>query len=195
MGVSVVLSHPIPENKSSQNVLESLYKLLETLGAKQTGRFKLDCETYTSTSPVLKVLQTFHDIDRPNITFALLDSGQCLCASPNFDKILDTYLNAHYVCKKPQRIECCGKKFDLCESDFVIRVGAVSQDILVRGITIEIEYTPCITPQDCWDILSQVACNFVSISLIPAPPRCEIFKPSDMIKQYQQVFNTLRKNH
>lgn len=196
MGVSMVLSYSAFENKSSQQVLESLYKHMDTLGAKRCGVFKVDCETYTSISIPNRVLQLFHDSERSATTFAILDNGYQLVATSNFDTILNTYLNYHYPSKKGQKVECCGQKFELSEGDFVIRISAVSQDVVVRGIIIEIEYGPCVIPQDCWDILAQVACNFISPNHIPSAPLVDgIFKPADKMKQYQNIINSMRKSH
>lgn len=197
MGVSLVLSYPIPENKSCQQVLESLYKLMDILSAKKCGSYKVDCETFTSAPHIqpAKMLQTFHDTDKPLTTFALIDNGQhhLLADSVNFDIIVQTYLNQLYPCKKSQKIECSGMKFELCEADFVVRIGQVLQEHSLRGITVEIEYAPCLIPANCWDIISQVAYNFLPPHQVPPSLSCDTFRPIDAIKQYQQIFNTLRK--
>lgn len=198
MGVTLVLSYPIPENKSCQQVLESLYKLMDILNAKKCGSYRVDCETFISAPGIqpAKTLQTFHDTDKPLTTFALIDNGQHHLAadSANFDIIVQTYFNQLYSSKKSQKIECNGTKFELCEADFVIRMGQVMLEHSLKGITIEIEYAPCLVPSNCWDIISQVAHNFLPSHQIPPPPSCETFHPIDTIKQYQQVFNTLRKH-
>lgn len=196
MGVTTVLSYP-PDNKSCQQVLESLYKLMDILGAKQSGTFTIDCETFTSatTTQPPKLLQTFHDTEKPLTTFALIDSGNhhLIADAGNFDTIVQTYLNHVYPCKKTLKIECSGKKFELSDGDFIVRIGQVLQDHSLRGITIEIDFTPCYVPGNCWDIICQVAHNFLPSNQIPPPPQVEIFSPIDTIKQYQQIFNKLRK--
>lgn len=198
MGVTLVLSYPIPENKSCQQVLESLYKLMDILNAKKCGSYKVDCETFMSASSIqpAKMLQTFHDTDKPLTTFALIDNGHHYLAadSANFDIIVSTYFNQLYSCKKSQRIECNGTKFELCEADFVIRMGQVMLEHSLKGITIEIEYTPCLVPNSCWDIILQVAHNFLPCHQILPPPLCDTFRPIDTVKQYQQIFNILRKH-
>jgi mediator of RNA polymerase II transcription subunit 20 len=199
MGVTMVLTYPIPDGKPPQLVLESLYKLVDILNAKRCGTFKVDCETFTSAPHVqpAKILQTFHDTERPLTTFALIEGGQnhLVADSTNFDIIVQTYLNQLYTCRKALKIECTGQKFELCEADFVIRIGQVSQDNsnTLRGITIEIEYTPCLVPSNCWDILAQVAQNFLPPSQIPPVLACDICRPVDTMKQYQQTFNAMRK--
>lgn len=198
MGVTVVMSYPIPENKSCQQVLESLYKLMDILSAKKCGTYKVDCELFTSASHIQppKVLQTFHDSEKPLTTFALIDNGHhyLLADSANFDSILTTYLDQLYPSRKHQKIECTGMRFELSEADFVIRIGQVMQEHSLRGITIEIEYTPCLVPSNCWDIISQVASNFLPPNQVPPPPAgCDSFRPIETIKQYQHIFNNLRK--
>lgn len=193
MGVSLIMPYPTSENKSSQQVLENLYKLMDTLNARRSGVFKIDCETYNSSTFQYRVLHTLHDTDQQGTTFAIIENGQILVATSNFDVILTTYLTQHFPCKKGQRIECCGQKFELSEGDFIVRIGSVSQDI-VRGIVIEIEFTPSLVPQDCWDILTQVANNFLPHSQIPHMPIVEgIYKPSDKMRIFQQLFNNMRK--
>lgn len=199
MGVTMILSYPIPENKSSQQVLESLYKLMDILSAKRCGTYKVDCETFMSAPHIQpsRILQTFHDSEKPLTTFALIDNGQhhLLADSVNFDIILNTYLNQLFPCRKPLRIECSGIKFEICEADFIIRIGQVIQEnsSILRGITVEIEYTPCLVPSNCWDIIAQVAHNFMPPNQIPPPPPCDTFRPIETIKQYQQTFNAMRK--
>lgn len=197
MGVTLVLSYPIPENKSCQQVLESLYKLMDILGAKKCGTYKVDCETFTSAIQIQpqKILQTFHDTEKPLTVFALIDNGHhhLLADSINFDIFIQTYLNQLYPCRKSQKIESSGIRFELCDADFVVRIGQVLQEHSLRGITIEIEYTPCLVPINCWEIISQVAYNFLPSNQIPPPPHCDVSRPIDTIKQYQQIFNSLRK--
>lgn len=196
MGVTQVLSYPIPENKSCQQVLESLYKLMDILSAKKCGTYKIDCDTFMSASHIQppKILQTFHDTEKPLTTFALVDNGaqHLLADSVNFDIIVQTYFNQIYPCRKSLRIECSGMKFELCDSDFIVRIGQILQEHSLRGIAIEIEYAPCLIPSNCWDIICQIAYNFLPPHQIPPAPQCEIFYPIDTIKQYQQIFNNLR---
>ena len=196
MGVSLVLSYPIPENKSPQQVLESLYKLMDILNAKRCGTYKIDCETFTSAPHIqpAKVLQLFHDSEKPSTTFALIDHGNeyLMADSSNLDIIVQTYLNQLYPCKKSLKIECTGIKFELSEADFIIRIGQVLHNSsILRSIIIEMDYRPCLVPTNCWDLLSQVAQNFLPPSQIPPPPACVPFRPIDGIKQYQQTFNAM----
>ena len=41
----------MPEGKSGQQVVDSLQRQLELLGAVKTGNFSVDCETYQSNTP------------------------------------------------------------------------------------------------------------------------------------------------
>ena len=40
--------YPVPEGLSGQQVVDSLQKQIELLGAVKTGNFQVDCETYQS---------------------------------------------------------------------------------------------------------------------------------------------------
>lgn len=170
---------------------------MDILNAKKCGTYKVECETFMSASQIQppKTLQLFHDTEKPLTTFALIDNGlnPLIADSINFDIIVQTYLNNSYPCKRSQKVECSGMRFELCEADFVVRIGQVSQEHSLRGITIEIEYTPCMVPTNCWDIMSQVAYNFLPPHQVPHPPSVDTFRPIDTIKQYQQIFNALRK--
>lgn len=171
---------------------------MDILSAKKCGTYKVDCETFVSTNiQPPKILQAFHDTDKPLTSFALIDNGHhhLLADSANFDILIQTYLNQLYPSRKSLNFECSGTKFELCEADFVIRIGQVLQEHSMRGITIEIEYTPCLVPSTCWDIISQVAYNFLPPHQVPPPPACDTFSPIDKIKQYQQIFNTMRKQN
>ncbi|KAG9509100.1 Mediator of RNA polymerase II transcription subunit 20, partial [Fragariocoptes setiger] len=203
MGVSWVLTYPMPENKSVQQVMDSLYKLMDMLDAKKCGTFSIDCDTYTSGHHIVpsKVMHVLHDSERPATTFALIDGGRHLVADyPNLDILLNMYLNQAYACKKTQRIECKGTRYELSEGDFVIRVGAVTyaQQSSSRGIVIEIEYRPCLIPSMCSKIICDVAEHFMSSSHVQAPSylnsrMSDIFQPIDYIKQYHELFTGLRK--
>lgn len=197
MGVTLVLSYPIPENKSCQQVLESLYKLMDLLSAKKCGTYKVDCDTFISAAGIQppKLLQLFHDSEKPLTTFAMIDNGNnyILAESGSFDTILTTYFDQIYTCRKQQRVECSGMRFEICEADFVIRIGQVLQEHSLRGITIEIEYAPCLVPSNCWDIICQVAYNFLPPQQIPPQPSISDFRPIETIRQYQKIFESLRK--
>ena len=43
-----VFTHPVPENKSGQYVVDVLQKRLENLGAQKSGAFAVDCDAYHS---------------------------------------------------------------------------------------------------------------------------------------------------
>lgn len=47
-----VFSHPVPENRSGQFIVDQLQKRLENLGAVRSGAFAVDCETFQSLSGV-----------------------------------------------------------------------------------------------------------------------------------------------
>lgn len=43
-----VYAYPVPEGKSGQQVVDTIQKQLEQLGAVKSGNFCVDCETYQS---------------------------------------------------------------------------------------------------------------------------------------------------
>ena len=47
-----VYMFPVPEDKSGQQVVDSLQRQVEQLGAVKTGNFCVDCETYQSNQQV-----------------------------------------------------------------------------------------------------------------------------------------------
>ena len=47
-----VYMFPVPEDKSGQQVVDSLQKQVEQLGAIKTGNFYVDCETYQSNAQI-----------------------------------------------------------------------------------------------------------------------------------------------
>ena len=47
-----VYAFPVPEDKSGQQVVDSLQRQVEQLGAVKTGNFCVDCETYQSNAQI-----------------------------------------------------------------------------------------------------------------------------------------------
>ena len=47
-----VYMFPVPEDKSGQQVVDSLQRQVEQLGAVKTGNFCVDCETYQSNQQI-----------------------------------------------------------------------------------------------------------------------------------------------
>ena len=54
-----VYMYPVPEDKSGQQVVDSLQQQIEQLGAVKTGNFCVDCETYQSHAQNGNIVSTF----------------------------------------------------------------------------------------------------------------------------------------
>ena len=46
MGVACLFNWPLPSGKSPTQAAEMLHKRIQALGAKESGTFAVDCETY-----------------------------------------------------------------------------------------------------------------------------------------------------
>lgn len=212
MGVASIHSISIPEGKAGQQVVESLCKQIEALGAEKSGQFSVECETYYSSFPnVSKFINLFHNSEYPATCFALQDNGTSLVADSSFDIIMGN-LASVYASKKANkyvmtilqlinlkflnRIECRGPRYTL--SDFIIKVGSCSFGPSFKGILVEIEYGPCLVPNNCWDLIKEFGQGFLG-NQITQPPQYlqgkmnETYSPIDTIHQYNEHFNNLRK--
>ncbi|KAK7916677.1 hypothetical protein WMY93_012438 [Mugilogobius chulae] len=191
MGVTCVCQVPVAEGKSVQQTVDLLHKKLEQLGAvKQQGNFCVDCETYHATATASgqssKLLYVMHNSETP------------LSSDANFD-VLMVKLKSHFQNAKGHKVECRGSKYRY--SDFSIKVGTVTMNSSARGISVEVEYCPCVVPGDCWNLMKEFMQSFLG-SNVPELPSVftvkpeGLFAPSDCIDtmtQYLELFNKLRK--
>ena len=198
MGVVSIHNYPAPEGKSGQQAADGLAKLLEILGAVKVGNFCIECETYTSV-PTLgmtpaRVLNVFHDSDHPASCFALLDTGTCLVSSSSLDALM-LNMNSFYKMKNASKMESRGPKYQL--GDFTCKIGSVTMGPSFRGILIEVEYGPCVVPFYCWDLMKEFMGGFMIPPRDPATylqgKMNDLFNPIDTIHQYNEHFNTLRR--
>ncbi|CAG06837.1 unnamed protein product, partial [Tetraodon nigroviridis] len=202
MGVTCVCQVPVAEGKSVQQTVDALHRRLEQLGAVKQGSFCVDSETYAATASVggqpSKLLYVMHNTETPLSCFALFEGGPCLKADTNFD-ILMVKLKSHFQNAKGHKVECRGSRYRYC--DFLIKVGTVTMNSSARGISVEVEYCPCVVPGDCWNLMKEFMQSFLSSSVPELPSvfatRPEgLFAPADAIDtmtQYLEVFNKLRK--
>lgn len=196
MGVVTVHGYPIPEGKSGQQAVDHLSKVLETLGATKVGTFCVECESYHSSGiNINRTLNVFHNTEHPASCFSLLDTGTCLVSDSNFDNLMLS-MSGLYQSKKSNKMESKGPKYTL--GDFSIKVGSVSIGPSFRGILIEVEYGPCMIPAACWDLLKEFMSSFMTMT--PRDPHVylqgkmnDVFSPIDIIHQYNDHFNNLRK--
>ncbi|KAK3755013.1 hypothetical protein QZH41_011057, partial [Actinostola sp. cb2023] len=125
----------IAEGKSGQQTVEQLQKRAELLGARKTGNWCVDCETYQSqVQSSSKVIHLVHNTEFPYSSFAVLDSGACLVADTGFDSLM-VRLKAFYVQRKASKIEVKGTRYQY--GDFILKIGQVLIGPSVKGVVIE----------------------------------------------------------
>uniref|UniRef100_UPI003AB0B40F mediator of RNA polymerase II transcription subunit 20 isoform X2 n=1 Tax=Centroberyx gerrardi TaxID=166262 RepID=UPI003AB0B40F len=205
MGVTCVCQVPVAEGKSVQQTVDILHKKLEQLGAVKQGSFCVDCETYHATGNVSgnagqpsKLLYVMHNSETPLSCLGLFEGGPCLTADGNFD-VLMVKLKSHFQNAKGHKVECRGSRYRYC--DFLVKVGTVTMSSSARGITVEVEYCPCVVPGDCWNLMKEFMQTFLGPS-VPELPSVFATKPEglyapadcvDTMTQYLELFNKLRK--
>ncbi|XP_013861797.1 mediator of RNA polymerase II transcription subunit 20 [Austrofundulus limnaeus] len=191
MGVTCVCQVPVVEGKSVQQTVDILHKKLEQLGAVKQGSFCVDCQSS-------KLLYVMHNSEFPLSCMALFEGGPCLTADANFD-VLMVKLKSHFQNAKGHKVECRGSRYRYC--DFLIKVGTVAMSSSVRGISVEVEYCPCVVPGDCWNLMKEFMQSFLSNN-VPELPTVFAAKPEgvfapadcvDTMTQYLELFNKLRK--
>ncbi|XP_008060773.1 mediator of RNA polymerase II transcription subunit 20 isoform X1 [Carlito syrichta] len=202
MGVTCVSQMPVAEGKSIQQTVELLTRKLEMLGAEKQGTFCVDCETYHTAASTLgsqgqtgKLMYVMHNSEYPLSCFALFENGPCLIADTNFD-VLMVKLKGFFQSAKASKIETRGTRYQYC--DFLVKVGTVTMGPSARGISVEVEYGPCVVASDCWSLLLEFLQSFLG-SHTPGAPTVfgnrhdAVYSPADTMVQYMELFNKIRK--
>lgn len=202
MGVTCVSQMPVAEGKSVQQTVELLTRKLEMLGAEKQGTFCVDCETYHTAASTLgsqgqagKLMYVMHNSECPLSCFALFENGPCLIADTNFD-VLMVKLKGFFQSAKASKIETRGTRYQYC--DFLVKVGTVTMGPSARGISVEVEYGPCVVASDCWSLLHEFLQSFLG-SHTPGAPTVfgnrhdAVYGPADTMIQYMELFNKIRK--
>uniref|UniRef100_F6RGV5 Mediator of RNA polymerase II transcription subunit 20 n=2 Tax=Bovinae TaxID=27592 RepID=F6RGV5_BOVIN len=202
MGVTCVSQMPVAEGKSVQQTVELLTRKLEMLGAEKQGTFCVDCETYHTAASTLgsqgqagKLMYVMHNSEYPLSCFALFENGPCLVADTNFD-VLMVKLKGFFQSAKASKIETRGTRYQYC--DFLVKVGTVTMGPSARGISVEVEYGPCVVASDCWSLLLEFLQSFLG-SHTPGAPAVfgnrhdAVYSPADTMVQYMELFNKIRK--
>lgn len=206
MGVVCVYAFPVPEGKSGQQVVDSLQKQVELLGAVKTGNFSVDCETYQSNLPPgqpQRLVHVLHNSEQPASCFSVIDTGTTLVADVLFDVLIAKLTqnksgkDGFYQQRKGFKIEAKGPRYEL--SDFVIKIGSVSLASNFRGILVEVEYCPCLIPSECWNLMKELMQSFLGNVAENLPPQVKnkmdaFYSPSDTINQYLEHFTSFRKS-
>ncbi|XP_055510956.1 mediator of RNA polymerase II transcription subunit 20 isoform X4 [Leucoraja erinacea] len=201
MGVTCVSQIPALEGKSVQQAVEMLTKKLEVLGAVKQGTFCVDCETYHAGPAVTipgqpaKFMYIMHNTEYPLSCFALFENGPYLVADTNFDTLM-IKLKGFFQNAKSNKIESRGPRYQY--GDFLVKVGTVTMGPSVRGISVEVEYSPCIVSSDCWNLMMEFMQSFMG-NHTPGTPSVfstkhdGIYTPTDTAIQYMELFNKIRK--
>lgn len=197
MGVTCVCPWPLLSGKSGQQVVDVLQKNVELAGAKWSGSWCVDCETYQSVSNMgspTKILHIIHNTEFPMSTFASLENGSCLIADKGFDSVLSK-LKGFYEPRKGAKIEAKGQRYEL--GDFVVKIGQVTVGVSFKGILMEIEYLPCLVASQCWSLIQEFleGITGIAVSMPPLPGKKSDskFTPSDTISQYLEQFSKWKK--
>ncbi|TRZ09258.1 hypothetical protein HGM15179_017850 [Zosterops borbonicus] len=201
MGVTCVSQVPVAEGKSVQQTVELLARRLEALGAEKQGTFGVDCETYHTAAALGtqgqtgKLMYVMHNSEYPLSCFALFENGPCLVADANFDTLM-VKLKGFFQNAKANKIESRGTRYQYC--DFLVKLGTVTMGPSARGISVEVEYCPCVIANDCWNLLMEFMQSFMG-SHVPGMPSVfgskhdSAYSPGDTMVQYMELFNKIRK--
>nr|XP_053650566.1 LOW QUALITY PROTEIN: mediator of RNA polymerase II transcription subunit 20-like [Cherax quadricarinatus] len=182
---------------------EKLHKRIMHLDATQCGMFTVDCDTYYTTAHAgvagggVRKMHIVHNSETPTTTYAILDTGtkQVTCAISS-----STYcyrLDHMYHPKKNFKIESKNAKYKM--GDFLVKIGTVSMSGHYKGILVEVEYLPCVSPALCWSLIREFMQSFMGSCVKPTPPNYlqahyqDIHTPQDTVQQYVEKFNEIRE--
>jgi len=208
MGVAVLQLYPGQDNRTGPQTIETLTKRIMNLGATQAGQFIVDCEVHQSVAPqvqqpnqqsipINKNLYILHNSEYPATVFSVLECNNktvTLTSDTLFDLLM---LKLGNVYKKKTTIESKGPRFEI--RDFLVKLGSVTVGGVFKGILVEVEYCPCVVPNNCWGILQEFMRGFLGSCVSSTPPSyltskgSETYTPSDTVQQYLEHFNIFRK--
>ncbi|XP_066060052.1 mediator of RNA polymerase II transcription subunit 20 isoform X1 [Chamaea fasciata] len=142
-----------------------------------------------------KLMYVMHNSEYPLSCFALFENGPCLVADANFDTLM-VKLKGFFQNAKANKIESRGTRYQYC--DFLVKLGTVTMGPSARGISVEVEYCPCVIANDCWNLLMEFMQSFMG-SHVPGVPAVfgsrhdGAYSPGDTMVQYMELFNKIRK--
>ncbi|KAF1432302.1 Mediator of RNA polymerase II transcription subunit 20, partial [Aptenodytes patagonicus] len=160
-----------------------------------------DCWFYSPNTIALipgqtgKLMYVMHNSEYPLSCFALFENGPCLIADANFDTLM-VKLKGFFQNAKANKIESRGTRYQYC--DFLVKVGTVTMGPSARGISVEVEYCPCVIANDCWNLLMEFMQSFMGnhtpgIPSVFGTKHDSIYSPADTMVQYMELFNKIRK--
>lgn len=201
MGVTIVVPWKLAEGRSLQQTIEDFNTTLEGLNFKKAGLFSVDCESFYS---VLnqgqgKHLHMVSNSEYPASRFAQFDEGSSSVVTDVMLFPFLTKLRSHWQQKKGGKIESKGHRYEYL--DFIVKIGIVGIGGSTRGVSVEIEYTPCVFAKDCWNILQEIMQMILgdqTPSVLPlsmsARPN-DVFTPEHTVQQYIEMFNNIRRTN
>uniref|UniRef100_A0A8B9TL35 Mediator of RNA polymerase II transcription subunit 20 n=1 Tax=Anas platyrhynchos TaxID=8839 RepID=A0A8B9TL35_ANAPL len=188
--MGVVTQVPVAEGKSVQQTVEMLTRKLELLGAEKQGTFCVDCETYHTAASTMSNQGGRQATASPSLKTAPASSQDTY-----FDTLM-VKLKGFFQNAKANKIESRGTRYQYC--DFLVKVGTVTMGPSARGISVEVEYCPCVIANDCWNLLMEFMQSFMG-NHTPGVPSVfgtkhdSIYSPADTVVQYMELFNKIRK--
>ncbi|XP_042241180.1 mediator of RNA polymerase II transcription subunit 20-like [Homarus americanus] len=200
MGVTVLQIFP-DVSRSGCHETEKLHKRIMHLDAVQSGMFTVECDSYYTTAQTgggVRKMHIVHNSETPTTTYAILDTGSkqvTLSADYLFDLMLPR-LDHMYQSKKNLKIESKGAKYEI--GDFLVKIGSVTMSGHYKGILVEVEYLPCVTPALCWSLVREFMQSFMGSCVKPTLPSYlqtrlhDIHTPQDTVQQYVEKFNEFR---
>lgn len=205
MGFSALQTFPLLEGMTGPQTLDVLHKRITGLGAKSSGQFLVDCESYFSVPSLSvpgsgqRILHVLHNSEEPTSVYCLLEGGikPIIMVADNLMDFLLPKLGYMYSCNKKQTtIESKGNRYEL--GDFVIKLGSVSMSGSFKGILVEVSYLACVVPSLCWELILELMQSFMGSSVSPLPQYVQsrlnsTFGPPDTIQMYLEKFNEFRK--
>nr|CAB3263732.1 mediator of RNA polymerase II transcription subunit 20-like [Phallusia mammillata] len=197
MGVTYICQWKQPEGQNIQQSIEQISSCVEKLGAKKAGLFQVECESFNApNAPNAKTLHLIYDSEFPASRFALFEEGSFLVTDVMLSAFLSK-LRAVWQPKKGGKIDCKGQRYEL--GDFLIKLGVVSVGASAKGISVELEYAPCVYARDCWGMMSEMLQSIIGEQAPPSlpsnlqPKGTERFSPELTMQQYVEMFNNIRK--
>lgn len=195
--------HIVSDSIAGPQMIDIFQTNLETLGAKKSGNFLIECDTYhsnpeifpTTTTTQQKLLNLIQSSEYPATAFSLIENGSTIVADQSFEQIISNLSN-FYSSKKLARIEVRGQKWLL--GDFVCKLGSCTMGGSFKAIVTEIEYGPCSVPNACWDLIKELGRSFIGPSINKPNQHLlarmnELYSPVDTIHQYNDIFNQIKK--
>ncbi|CAJ0581485.1 unnamed protein product, partial [Mesorhabditis spiculigera] len=175
-------------------------------GAGLLGPFRVDSSSYRPSdahAQHIGQLAVLHHSYYPESTFSIMigtfppkQTPRSTC-DRGFDMILSK-LSGGLQMDNSGKFEVNGNEYKL--KDFRVRIGTATQNGSVKGVIVEVEYTPTWMPRQGLSMLAEFLQMFFAETLKHTPeffreqrtPHPEPYLPIDTLHQYQNIFMTMR---